>query len=125
MKRILVVDDEAVARRLLAMTLSRAGYDVAQACNGVQAWEALQQGEPDALVTDIDMPQMNGEELCRRIHSQIAGRSWPIFVVTAKTSLDHRAWSSGIDNVHFVEKPFSMRALVERVDMVLCLGDTA
>jgi two-component system response regulator ResD len=125
MKRILIVDDEAVARRLLALTLSRAGYEVSQACNGLQAWEMLQQCQPDVLVTDIDMPQMTGEELCKRIHDRIGRRTWPIFVVTAKTSLDHRAWSSGIDNLHFLEKPFSMRALVERLDMVLRLGDAA
>ena len=119
MNRILIVDDEAIARRMLANTLRRAGFDVTQACNGLQAWEVLAQFTPDAMVTDIDMPKMTGEELCHRVSEEMPDRQFPIFVVTSKTALDHRNWSSEMNNVHFVEKPYSMRKLVECLEAEL------
>ncbi len=115
MERILIVDDEAIARRMLAITLSRAGFDVQQACNGEQAWELLGESLPDAMVTDIDMPKMTGRELCQKITDGLPERTFPIFVVTSKTALDHRNWSSAMTNVTFLEKPYSMRRLVEQL----------
>ncbi|MFK8016243.1 MAG: response regulator [Gammaproteobacteria bacterium] len=119
MRTILIVDDEAVARRVLASTLKRAGFAVEQACNGEQAWEWLQQQRPDALITDIDMPRMTGEQLCQHISEHQADRQYPIFVVTSKTALEHRSWSREMTNVWFVEKPFSLRKLVDQLKTTL------
>ena len=123
MERILIVDDEAIARRMLANTLRRAGFEVVQACNGQQAWELLANMVPDALVTDIDMPKMNGRELCERICEEMPERRFPIFVVTSKTALDHRTWSRAMTNVSFLEKPYSMRLLVERLQAAVSAAD--
>ena len=125
MEKILIVDDEAIARRMLANTLRRAGFDVVQACNGEQAWELLADMEPDAIVTDIDMPKMNGRELCERICEQIPQRRYPIIVVTSKTALDHRNWSGAMRNVHFVEKPYSMKRLIEMLQVELAASGPA
>ncbi|MEO1576480.1 MAG: response regulator [Pseudomonadota bacterium] len=118
-KTILIVDDEAMVRRLLASTLKRAGFSVAQASNGVQAWEWLETQTPDALITDIDMPRMTGEELCVRICERDPERTYPIFVVTSKTAIEHRRWSRNMHNVSFIEKPMSMRKLVEQLKAAL------
>lgn len=114
-KTILIVDDEAMVRRLLASTLTRAGYAVEQASNGEQAWEWLISQRPDALITDIDMPRMTGEELCLQIARAQPERDYPIFVVTSKTAIEHRSWSRDMDDVQFVEKPMSMRKLVDQL----------
>lgn len=125
-KTILIVDDEAMVRRLLASTLKRAGFTVAEASNGEQAWEWLQTRSPDALITDIDMPRMTGEELCIRITEHDPERSYPIFVVTSKTAIEHRRWSRSMYNVSFIEKPMSMRKLVAQLKSALANdGDTA
>ena len=119
MRTILIVDDEAVARRVLASTLKRAQFSVEQACNGEQAWDWLQKQRPDALITDIDMPRMTGEELCQHITEQQTDRQYPIFVVTSKTALEHRSWSREMTNVWFIEKPFSLRKLVDQLKTTL------
>jgi DNA-binding response OmpR family regulator len=123
METILIVDDEAMARRMLANTLGRAGFNVIQACHGEQAWERLCEGHPDAMLTDIDMPKLNGEQLCRRVTEQIPERQFPIFVITSKTALEHRTWSREMTNVNFVEKPYSMRKLVDLLHEALHTGE--
>ncbi|MEM6639173.1 MAG: response regulator [Pseudomonadota bacterium] len=120
-KQILIVDDEAMIRRLLASTLKRAGYDVVQAAHGEQAWAWLTENRPDAMVTDIDMPKMTGEELCLRIQEEIPDRTFPIFISTSKTAIEHRQWSRKMDTVAFIEKPMSMRKFVE--DLKRALAD--
>ena len=115
MPRILIVDDEAVVRRVLANTLTRAGFEVEQAPNGAHAWEWLRQHHPDALITDIDMPRMTGAQLCQLIEEHQSDRRYPIFVVTSKTAVEHRSWSREMRNVYFIEKPFSMRKLVDQL----------
>lgn len=115
MKRILVVDDEAIARRLVCKTLVKEGYEVDQAGNGQEAWDKLCQSTPDGLITDIDMPRMTGEELCRKITEEIPDRTFPIIVVTSKTALEHRTWARLMDNVSFIEKPLSLRKLIEKM----------
>lgn len=122
MTTILIVDDEAVARRMLANTLKRAGFQVVQASHGLDAWEQLADLTPDAMITDVDMPKMNGQELCARICEQLPERDWPIFVVTSKTALEHRNWSQAMTGVSFVEKPYSMRRLVEQLQAALAGG---
>ncbi len=119
MSRILIVDDEAIARRLMIKTLVNAGFDVDQAANGKDAWELLRKSHPDALITDIDMPKMTGEELCKKIAEEFPDRTFPIIVVTSKTALEHRTWARQIDNVSFIEKPLSLRKLMAQLKQAL------
>jgi DNA-binding response OmpR family regulator len=102
--------------RLLRIALERAGYRVSAVADGLAAWERIRQAAPDVLITDIDMPRMNGEELCRRIHAELPGRTFPICVLTSKTALEHRDWSQKIDDLIFLEKPVSVRTLIARLD---------
>ncbi len=102
----------------MSKTLTREGYDVEQAANGEEAWEAISCTHPDALITDIDMPRMTGEELCRKITVEIPDRSFPIIVVTSKTALEHRVWAREMDNVSFIEKPLSLRKLIEHITKI-------
>lgn len=119
MKTVLIVDDEAMARRMLGRTLQKAGYAFVEARDGLQAWEILNESTPDAMITDIDMPRMNGEELCKRIEDDMPERQFPIFVVTSKTAIEHREWSNGIPRLSFLEKPLSLRRLVGHLNAVL------
>ena len=122
MPTILIVDDEAVARRVLASTLTRAGFEVEQACNGEEAWDWLQSRQPDALITDIDMPRMSGKELCLSIEKQFPDRTFPIVVLTSRTEMEHRDWTRAIDNLTFMEKPVSVRRLLSHIGS--CLAET-
>ena len=116
MKDILLVDDEATVRRVLKVALEKAGFVVDTAANGEQALEALRVKAPDALITDIEMPRMDGRTLCEKVHAELPERSFPIFVVTSLTEREHRSWSEAIDNLFFLEKPISVRKLLGALD---------
>jgi CheY-like chemotaxis protein len=92
--------------------LQNAGYDVETAPNGKVALEQIVAAAPDAVVTDIEMPKMSGEELCKALYAQLPGRKFPIFVATSLTDVRHREWARSIPNLHFLEKPLSSRRLL-------------
>ena len=116
MKKILVVDDEPHVLRVLKMSLEKEGYEVAVCANGKEAIEHLQAEPPDILITDIQMPLINGEELCRYIEEHMPERKFLIFILTSRTEIEHREWSRDIRNLQFQEKPVSIRSLVEKID---------
>lgn len=116
MNRILIVDDEPHVIRVLNLALSRIGIGVDEAYNGVDALEYLQSHQPDALITDIDMPRMDGRTLCNRIDDMFPDREFPIFIMTARAELDHRDWARKIPNLIFMEKPLSIRKLIKTLD---------
>lgn len=115
MKRIMVVDDQAAVLRVLRLGIEDAGYEVDSASNGSECLVKLCDGLPDFLVTDIDMPRMNGKELCMAIEKQFPDRSFPIVVLTSRTELEHRDWTGDIANLNFMEKPVSVRRLVSLI----------
>ena len=119
MTTIYVTDDEPVPTRIVKMTLERNGYEVESFTNGKLALERIRECPPDVLVTDIEMPIMSGEALCKQIQEEFPARTFPIFVVTSVTDLSHRAWARRIDNLSFVEKPVSMRNLLGELKTAL------
>lgn len=114
--QILLVDDEPHVLRLMRLKLEGAGYRVDTAGNGREGLQKLQQQLPDVLITDIQMPEMNGEQLCQAIAEHWPDRRFLIVLLTSRTEVEHRRWSSGIDKLWFIEKPVSMRKLLERLD---------
>lgn len=112
MKRILIVDDEPHIIRVMKMALERASYVVDVAPNGVEALKKINELHPDVLITDIAMPLMTGEELCKQIEMDITDRDFLIIVATSRTEIEHREWSREIQNLQFFEKPMSTRKLI-------------
>ena len=121
MKRVLIVDDHAPVIRVMRMGLEQAGFEVDSATNGSECLLKLCDGVPDFLVTDIDMPRMNGKELCIAIEKQFPDRTFPIVVLTSRTEMEHRDWTRDIDNLSFMEKPVSMRRLVAHISNTLAV----
>lgn len=120
MKRILIVDDEPHITRVLKLYLERAGYAVDVAQNGQEALDDILKSAPDALMTDIQMPLMTGKQLCLALEEQLPQRTFPIFVMTSMTDREHREWTQKINNLEFLEKPLSMRAMTRALDK--CFG---
>lgn len=116
MKTVTLVDDEPHVLRVLKMSLEKEGYAVKSFANGEDALNALRENHPDVLVTDIQMPRMTGEELCHHIQQEMPERKFLIFVLTSRTEIEHREWSRRIDNLQFLEKPVSIRNLLERLN---------
>ena len=121
-KRVLIVDDHAPVIRVLKLGIEGAGYTVDTASNGSECLLKLCEGHPDFLVTDIDMPRMRGDELCKAIENQFPDREFPIVVLTSRTELEHRDWTRNMDNLTFMEKPVSVRRLVAHIDS--CFSET-
>lgn len=83
-KKVLLCDDEAHILRAAQIKLSHAGYDVSTAADGQEAWEAILANPPDILVTDLQMPRLDGLELSRRVRETPATSHLPILMLTAK-----------------------------------------
>jgi CheY-like chemotaxis protein len=116
MKKIVIADDEPHVLRVLKLSLEKEGYAVDTCANGKEALARLEQEHPDILITDIQMPKMTGEELCLHIERHMPDRNFLIFVLTSRTEIEHREWSREVHNLLFLEKPVSIRNLVEKLD---------
>lgn len=115
-KRILLADDQPHVIRVMKMALENAGYVVDEAYNGLQALEKIRSTPPDLLISDIDMPQMNGRELCARIVDEMPDRAFGIYILTARAEDEHRSWSRSMGNLNFMEKPVSIRRLLSSLE---------
>ena len=118
-KTILLVDDEPHILRIIRLSLERENYRILTAHNGEKALDILAEGFPDILITDIDMPRMNGKELCQNVVKKYPHRTFLIIVLTSRAEREHREWSSQIRNLEFLEKPVSIRSLKLIIDKFL------
>ena len=116
MTKILIADDEPHVLRVLKLSLEKEGYAVETCNNGKEALARLEQEHPDILITDIQMPLMTGEELCKHINERMPERRFLIFVLTSRTEIEHREWSRDIQNLLFLEKPVSIRNLLDKIE---------
>ncbi len=119
-KKVLLCDDEIHILRAAELKVSRSGYDVRIARDGQEAWEMIQQELPDVLVTDVQMPRMDGFELSRQIRSHAKTRDLPILMLTAKGfELEQQEMMDKWGIVDIVSKPFSPRELVRLIDQIV------
>ena len=116
MRTILVVDDERHVARVLTVALERAGYTVETASNGEEAVCKLVELNPDALLTDIMMPRMDGRELVAMVRNHFPERQLPIVVMTSSLETEHRDWVKNYSNLRFIEKPVSPRKIIQILD---------
>jgi class 3 adenylate cyclase/CheY-like chemotaxis protein len=121
--RILIVDDNENNRAILAARLGPHGYATAEACDGVEALEAVRRDAPDLILLDVTMPRIDGLEVCRRLRGDESVGFVPIILVTARAdSKDVIAGlEAGADEYLF--KPIDQQALVARVRSMLRVKD--
>lgn len=119
-KKVLLCDDEIHILRAAELKVSKAGYDVRIARDGQEAWEMIQQELPDVLVTDVQMPRVDGFELSRRIRGQQSTRELPILMLTAKGfELEQQELAEQWGILEILPKPFSPRELVRTIDDIV------
>jgi two-component system chemotaxis sensor kinase CheA len=90
-RRIMVVDDSITTRTLESSVLEAAGYDVMTAVDGADGWRLLQERGADLVVSDVEMPRMDGLQLCETIRASSRFRALPVILVTALETPEHRA----------------------------------
>jgi DNA-binding response OmpR family regulator len=115
-EKILVVDDEINLLNVIRDYLLRESYEVFTASSGNKAMEIFSEVEPDFIILDLMLPDMSGEEICRRIRKQ---SDVPILMLTAKSSEDDKVLGLKIGADDYLTKPFSPRELVGRVRAIL------
>jgi len=117
-KRVMTVDDSATVRKVLQMTLTGAGYDVIEAENGADALEKLSTEAVDMLVTDLNMPQMNGIDLIQQIRQKPGNRFMPIIMLTTESQPDKKSAGKAAGASGWITKPFRPEQLLAVVRMV-------
>ena len=90
-RRVMVVDDSITTRTLDASVLEAAGYEVTTAVDGADGWRKLQEQGADLVVSDVEMPRMDGLQLCEAIRASTRFRTLPVILVTALEMPEHRA----------------------------------
>ena len=111
--KILVVDDEQPVRESLRRSLRFNGYDVLTASDGLEAVEAVRSENPELLILDVMMPNMDGLEVCRTLRSE--GWDRPILVLTARDGVSDRVAGLDAGADDYLPKPFALEELLARV----------
>ncbi len=115
-RSILIADDDPHIRQLLAFALNKAGLVTREAQDGEEALAAVAADPPDLVVLDINMPRMNGLEVCRRIRAQ---GELPILFLSSRDDEIDRVLGIELGGDDYVVKPFSPREVVARVAAIL------
>ena len=115
--RILVVDDDLAVCRSIDRALRLEGYDVATVATGHEALDAVAQNSPDALVLDLQLPDLDGLQVCRRIRE--AGDDTPILMLTARHGIDDRVQGLDAGADDYLVKPFALEELLARLRALL------
>ena len=111
-KTILVVDDEKMIRNLLNINLTKEGYNVIEAVDGLEAVELATEKKPDLILLDVMIPKLDGLSVCKRIKNTM---NVPILMVTAKDSEVDKILGLELGADDYVTKPFSVRELIARI----------
>lgn len=115
--KILVCDDEVHIVRAVQFKLARGGFDVRCAADGEEAWQAIERDPPDLLITDFQMPRLNGLDLIRRVQERRGARHLPVIVLSAKGfKLSPRELAERWGVLGVMDKPFSPRELLRLVE---------
>ncbi|MBE0500121.1 MAG: response regulator [Desulfuromonadales bacterium] len=118
-KKIMTVDDSATIRQMLKFTLSDAGFEVIEAIDGVDACAKLKENPVNMVITDLNMPKMDGIELIREVRKDPANRFVPIIMLTTESQEAKKQEGKSAGASGWIVKPFSPEQLLAVVKMVL------
>ena len=114
-KVILTVDDAATIRKMVSFTLRGAGHQMLEAADGVQALETLRSGLVDLVITDVNMPNMGGIELTRRMRALPSFLKTPIVLLTTESDPQKKAEGRAAGATGWMVKPFNQEQLLALV----------
>ncbi len=117
MARILLIDDDPNLLDMLAMAMEDAGHDVQTAGDGLKGHKKAVQGDPQLIVSDVNMPGLDGFSLCRKLRDE--GVTIPIVLLTARDTEIDRVVGFELGADDYVVKPFSTRVLLARVSALV------
>ena len=118
-RRILVVDDEENIALSLNFLMEKAGYTVQTAADGAKAMEAIAEAVPDLILLDINMPKMNGYQVCEAVRANPAWKDILIVMLTAKGRDIEREKGLAMGANDYIIKPFSTQEVIDKVRGIL------
>ena len=117
--QVLAVDDSRTMRNLIAIALSDAGFEGHFADDGEQALEVLAGIEPDAIITDINMPKLDGFGFINEVRKKKEHGATPILVLTTESTPELKARARTAGATGWIVKPFEQRKLVRALQMIM------
>lgn len=117
-KKILTVDDSKTMRDMVSFTLRQAGFDVVEAVDGRNAIDVLGRGRVDCVITDLNMPVMDGIELIRKLRADPVHKSTPILMLTTESDDSKKSEGRAAGATGWLVKPFNPEKLVATVRKV-------
>ena len=118
-RRILTVEDSTSMREMISFTLTEAGYSVMEAQDGQDALAKLNGESVDLVITDLNMPKMDGIELTRELRSQISHKFVPIVFLTTESQVQKKQAAKEAGATGWIVKPFKPEQLLNVVRKVL------
>jgi two-component system chemotaxis response regulator CheY len=118
MSRVLAVDDTRALRTMLADCLRRGGHEVFIACDGIEALEALKAHRPDMVITDLNMPRMNGLDFIEAARREPEGRDLPMLLLTTETAQALKDRARAVKATGWLTKPFDPDQILGLVEQL-------
>lgn len=113
--RILVIEDQPDVRNLLKLALTRAGCDVATAATGMEGLQLAETGKFDLITLDVDLPDVNGFEICSRLRNHAELRDTPVVLVTGRFSEEDIRRGREVGATDYISKPFDLASFISRL----------
>ncbi|WP_299865984.1 response regulator [uncultured Hoeflea sp.] len=117
-KKVLTVDDSRTIRNMLLVTLNNAGFDTVQAEDGVEGLEVLEESQPDVIVTDINMPRLDGFGFIEGVRQNDRYRAIPILVLTTESDPEKKNRAREAGATGWIVKPFDPSKLISAIERV-------
>ena len=118
-KTILTIDDSASIRQMVALTLSAAGFEVVEAVNGADGYDKATGQAVHAVITDLNMPVMNGIEFIRKFRQHPASKGVPIILLTTESDEELKRQAKEAGATGWIVKPFKQDQLIAVVKKVV------
>ena len=112
--RLLYVEDDAPTRLVTTMFLKSHFKEIIQASNGIEAIKLYKEHNPDIIITDIEMPQMNGLEFCKKIREEES--STPIIIITAHINVEYLLEAVSLNLIKYLKKPLQKEELLDSLE---------
>ena len=112
-KRVLIVEDEKNIVDILRFNLQREGYETLEAFDGVTGLQLALEENPDLILLDLMLPEMNGFEVCKTIRDK--GKNTPVLIITAREAEQDKILGLDLGADDYITKPFSIRELMSRI----------
>ncbi|MBP8976037.1 MAG: response regulator [Bacteroidetes bacterium] len=122
-KCILVVDDSTTVRKFVSVSLSMQGFEVVTACDGMDALEKLPERKYDLIITDLNMPTMDGFEFIKNLKSNPDYKDLPVIILTSLSDESNKEEGAKLGVNSYVVKPFSLEKIQYEVSKYISWSD--